>query len=172
MNSKSPKKFLLPIVALVVIALDQISKILALSKLSMGASIVVIPDIFSLTLTFNRGAAFGIFSNVPDPWRYVVLGVATCLALAAVIYFFLHDFKQDYFAHAVLGLIVGGAFGNIIDRVRFGFVVDFLDFYWKEMHWPAFNLADSAICLGVILLVLRKSPASKATCAPESHSTL
>lgn len=140
----------------VVAILDQYTKELALNNIAVGDVIVVIPNFFNLILTYNPGAAFGMLSDLPDTQRFIVLAITTTLALGAVLYFFLRDYKHDRFAQIALAMIVGGAVGNIIDRFRHGKVVDFLDFYIGNNHWPAFNIADSAICLGVLVLFFRK----------------
>ncbi len=144
------------IIILLIVALDQVAKAWALARLQPGISVPIIPALFDLSITFNRGAAFGMFATIPDPWRLILLSIATFIALGAVWYFFVNDYRHDSVAHAALGMILGGAFGNVIDRIRFGFVVDFLDFYWENWHWPAFNIADSSICLGVFILIFRQ----------------
>lgn len=159
------------LVALVVIILDQLTKWWVLQTISRGEIIPVIPDFFNLTLTFNRGAAFGILSNVPDGTRQLVLAFTTVVALSAVLYFLRHDFKNHKLAQYSLALIFGGAIGNVIDRVRLGEVVDFLDVYWSTYHWPAFNVADSAICVGVVILILRGSSSTSPAAEPEKRTS-
>lgn len=139
-----------------VIVLDQITKLAIVRNFERGDIHSVIPDVFNLTLAFNRGAAFGMFSGVPDGTRQIILGVTTLIALSAVLFFLMRDFHGDRIAQLCLAMILGGAVGNIIDRVRLGEVIDFLDVYWGSYHWPAFNVADSAICVGVVLLILRR----------------
>jgi len=140
-----------------IVVADQISKQVVLQNFSEYQSQPIIPGLFNLVLVFNRGAAFGIMSGLSDSYRHLALMTTTLLALGAVAYFLLHDFYRDRVAQGALGLIVGGAVGNIIDRFRFGAVVDFLDFYLGNSHWPAFNVADSAICVGVAVLLFRRS---------------
>ena len=103
----------------------------------------------------NPGLAFGMLSAVPPTWRWVVavLSLGALGVLAALAVKLLPDGGKP--AAIAMGLIFGGAAGNLIDRARFGAVVDFLDFYWRGWHWPAFNVADSAISVGVALLALR-----------------
>lgn len=139
-----------------VVALDQFTKYLVLQNLRRGEVIPLIPDFFNLTLTFNRGAAFGLLSGLPEGTRQLVLAATTLIALTAVLFFLVRDFHGEAVAHYSMALILGGAFGNVIDRVRLGEVVDFLDVYWGAYHWPAFNIADSAICIGVAILLLKK----------------
>lgn len=144
-------------VAAVVAAADQGTKMLVLRSFEPGDRLPVIPGFFDLTLTFNPGAAFGFLANVShDGLRYFLLGVATLLALSVVLYFLVYDYAHDAVAQGALALILGGAVGNIIDRVTIGSVVDFLDVYVSTYHWPVFNVADSAICIGVGILVLRR----------------
>lgn len=140
---------------LVVLVSDQITKTLAQSRLSLGEAIEVIPGLFNLTLVYNPGAAFGLFGNLPDFWRRTVLFVVSILALLVVFRFMVKEAKDDRWAQFALSAILAGAIGNIIDRLRFDAVVDFLDFYWGNYHWPAFNIADSAISLGVTILIVR-----------------
>ena len=138
------------------IVLDQVSKWLVLANINQREIIPVIPNFFNLTLTFNRGAAFGMLSGLPDGTRQLVLAVTTLIALSSVLYFLMRDYHGNLRAQLCLAMIVGGAFGNIIDRLRIGAVVDFLDVYWGDYHWPAFNIADSSIFVGVVFLILMR----------------
>ena len=149
--------------ALAVVVLDQASKDLVLQNISPGEMVAVVPGIFNLTLNFNPGVAFGLFASMPEAQRQIAIGFTTVLALSVVAYLFMRDFRHDLKAQVALSLVVGGAIGNLIDRLQHGHVVDFLDFYWRSYHWPAFNLADSSICVGVTFLVLYSllSPAPK-----------
>jgi signal peptidase II len=143
------------LVTLATAALDQVTKYLILFTLSPGDSVPVIPGLFNLTLTFNLGAAFGLWSGLPSGVRELVLALTNLLALGVVVYFMRQPHYRSSLAQTALAGILGGAIGNIIDRFVHGSVVDFLDFYVGRAHWPAFNVADSAICVGVtILLVL------------------
>ena len=145
---------LISILGLVVV-LDQWVKQLIVSELSTRGPIVVIANFFDLILTYNRGSAFGLFANIESDFsRALALGVSTLVAVVAVIFFLLHDYYNNRWGQAALALILGGAIGNIIDRVRLGMVIDYLDFYWGSYHYPAFNIADSCICVGVALLLL------------------
>ena len=139
----------------IVLILDQAAKWVALHRLPLGVPIGVIDGLFSLTLVMNPGLAFGMLATVPPGWRWVValLSIAALGVLATVATRLLPD--GGPVAAVGIGMIFGGAAGNLIDRARFGAVVDFLDFYWRGWHWPAFNVADSAITVGVALLALR-----------------
>ncbi|MBX7137613.1 MAG: signal peptidase II [Oligoflexia bacterium] len=147
--------------ALSITLLDQISKQAILDSVSLGQVIEVIPDFFNLTLAMNPGVAFGLFAGLSDGLRIAALIGTTSLALAVVLYLLFVDYRRDPIGRAALALVLGGAFGNLVDRFRFGRVVDFLDLYLSDYHWPAFNLADSAICIGVVLLVIKGVTASK-----------
>jgi signal peptidase II len=139
----------------IVLILDQAMKWLALRRLGPGVSVNVIDGFFSLTLVMNPGLAFGMLGTVPRGWRWVValLSIAALAVLASLATRLLPEGGRV--AAVAIGMIFGGAAGNLIDRARFGAVVDFLDFYWRGWHWPAFNVADSAISAGVALLALR-----------------
>jgi signal peptidase II len=141
--------------AALVLVLDQLTKLAALQRLVPGAPVDVIDGFFSLTLVMNPGLAFGMLSTTPTAWRWVValLSMGALAVLGVVGMRMLPG--GGWMTRLALGLIFGGAVGNLIDRARFGAVVDFLDFYWRGYHWPAFNLADSAISVGVALLALR-----------------
>ena len=139
----------------IVVILDQAAKWLALRRLPPGLPVAVIDGVFSLTLVMNPGLAFGMLGTVPIGWRWVValLSIAALAVLATLARRLLPE--GGVVAAVAVGMIFGGAVGNLIDRARFGAVVDFLDVYWRGWHWPAFNVADSAISVGVALLALR-----------------
>ena len=158
---KHARRILFLILFIVILGADQFTKYLAATLLVEGESIKIIPGLFDLTLVYNRGAAFGLFSGLPDiPRRIALWGVAT-LALIAVGHFMYKEAKNDNWSKTALVGILAGACGNIIDRFRFDSVVDFLDFYINSYHWPAFNIADSAICVGVGVLIFRMSFSSQ-----------
>jgi len=139
---------------LVVIILDQATKALIIANYAMFELQPIIPGLFNLTYLTNAGAAFGILAGAKSVWRQVFF-IAVALAAIVVLFFSYKQLRSQgkIFAHAI-GLIAGGAVGNLIDRLRFGVVVDFLDFYFGTYHWPAFNVADSAITVGVGLFIL------------------
>jgi signal peptidase II len=148
-----PHSLLVLAIAGGVVALDQITKQLALTSFQPGELRQVIDGIFNLTLSFNRGAAFGLWSGLESGWREVVLASTILLALAVVGFLLTRPYYQSRLAQGALAAILGGAIGNVIDRFVYGAVIDFLDFYLGSYHWPAFNIADSAICIGVGLLL-------------------
>ena len=139
----------------VIVALDQVTKAVALDRLPGGIPVEVIDGWLSLTLVMNPGLAFGLLGTVPTAWRWIVaaLSVVALLVLARVALRVLP--AAGWPGRLAIGLIFGGAVGNLVDRGRFGAVVDFVDVHWRGYHWPAFNVADSAITVGVALLALR-----------------
>ncbi len=141
--------------ALAVLVLDQVTKYWALQRLIPGISRPVLDSFFSLTLVMNPGLAFGMLGGMPAGWRWLValLSIGALGILAMVGLRMLPG--GGWLTPLALGMIFGGAVGNLIDRGRFGAVIDFLDFYWRGYHWPAFNVADSAITVGVALLALQ-----------------
>jgi signal peptidase II len=153
-------------IAVVVVILDQIVKQIALDRLSLGVPVDVVPGLIALTLVKNPGLAFGLLSGIPPGWRWLV-GLLSLLALIVLLRVALRILPSGgWRERAAIGLIFGGAVGNLIDRMRFGAVVDFVDVYFRGWHWPAFNVADSAITVGVVMLALGlltdKSPAASA----------
>jgi signal peptidase II len=138
-----------------ILVADQITKWWVLRSLRLGAPVPVIDGLFSLTLVMNPGLAFGMLGGMPESLRWMVglLSIGAVVILAVLAARLLPT--GGSWTRVALGLIFGGAAGNLIDRVRFGAVVDFLDVYWRGYHWPAFNAADSAITMGVVVLALR-----------------
>jgi signal peptidase II len=138
-----------------VVVLDQLTKAVVLTHLAPGTHISIIDGFATLTLVMNPGLAFGLLGGVPTGWRWIVavLSITALIVLARVALRVLPGGSR--LDHIAIGLIFGGAIGNLIDRVRFGAVVDFVDLHAKGYHWPAFNVADSAITVGVVLLAFR-----------------
>jgi len=137
-----------------VLVLDLGTKAAVSRFLSPGEAVAVINDFFNLVLAYNTGAAFSLLAGEGSPEQSLKMALLAVLALLPFLYFFIQAAPGDRNRLAALGLILGGALGNIHDRLRWGAVVDFLDFYWRGHHWPAFNIADTAICLGAGLLGL------------------
>ncbi len=133
-----------------VIVLDQISKLLIINKFSYLESIRIF-DVFDLILMHNPGAAFNFLSNAGGLQRWLFTGIAV-IASVSIVWLLRKHAGETLFALA-LSLILGGALGNLIDRVAYGYVIDFLLFHWNEHYFPAFNLADSAISCGAGLLI-------------------
>lgn len=143
------------VLAGIVVVLDQLTKAVALERLVPGHPVVVFDGWLAFTLVMNPGLAFGLLGSVPPTWRWVVaaLSMVALLILARVALRVLPT--GGWPGRMAISLIFGGAVGNLIDRARFGAVVDFVDVHWRGWHWPAFNVADSAISVGVVLLALR-----------------
>ncbi|MGI4982908.1 MAG: signal peptidase II [Janthinobacterium lividum] len=137
-------------IALITILLDQLSKVSILHTFAYGEGRAV-TGFFNLVLVYNPGAAFSFLAAAGgwQRWLFTVLGIVAALVIC---YLLKRHSAQKLFATA-LALIMGGAIGNVIDRVLYGHVIDFLDVHVNHWHWPAFNLADSAICVGAVLLV-------------------
>ena len=138
-----------------VVALDQLTKAVVLSHLEPGMHVVVVSSFVTLTLVMNPGLAFGLLGGVPIAWRWVV-ALLSLIALGVLARVALRVLPEgSWLDHVAIGLIFGGAVGNLIDRMRFGAVIDFVDLHVHGYHWPAFNVADSSITVGVTLLALR-----------------
>jgi len=140
--------------AFLTLMLDLGTKAMAEHWLSPGKPLEVIPGFFNLILTYNTGAAFSLFSGDDSMSQGLKMAALATVSLLPFIYFYIKAKPGDRLLLISLGLIWGGALGNIHDRLRWGKVVDFLDFYLGESHWPAFNVADIGICLGAGLLAL------------------
>lgn len=140
--------------AVAVVVLDQLTKEVIVRSLRLGQAIPVIPGFFDIVFVFNPGAAFGFLAGASAALRnpFFIL-----ISLAAVVLIFVYRsryLREKRLASLALALILGGALGNLIDRLRYGMVVDFLDVHYHDLHWPAFNVADSAISVGVGLMLL------------------
>lgn len=143
----------LAFIAGLVIVLDQISKIVIVNTVPIYHSVSVIPGCFDITYILNPGGAFGFLAGHSSQLRLLVFVVLSSLAAGLVFYFYIKTPQTHRWLSVGFALIFGGAVGNLIDRIRFGKVVDFLDFYVGNLHWPAFNLADSAITIGMGIFV-------------------
>ncbi len=139
--------------AAVIIALDQITKSAITSRFALYEVYPVISGFFNLVYVMNPGAAFGFLANASETFRYIFFTGITILAAGLIIYYLVKSNPRNLLLLGALTLIFSGAVGNLIDRLRFGAVVDFLDVYIGTAHWPAFNVADSAITVGAILLI-------------------
>ena len=150
-----PRRYsLLAVVSLAIVALDQATKAYIMLTMYLHESIPIIPGFFNLTYIRNPGAAFGIFASSSSAFRTVFFVITSLFALGLLGTIFYRLRSEDWWGHLTIASIFGGAIGNLIDRLRFGEVVDFLDFYVGGYHWPAFNVADSAITVGVISLLI------------------
>lgn len=147
-----------------VFILDQLTKHWILTIHGMEPGLISAPlPLFNLVLVWNRGISFGMLNTHPEWMPWILLGMTSLLTLALCIWLKRTTRRYTQFG---LAFVIGGALGNIVDRIRFGAVVDFLDFHWGTLHWPAFNIADSAIFVGVVFLLwdsileAREKPAS------------
>jgi signal peptidase II len=153
----SPKYLILACVTGAIITLDQLSKFYILTHFQLYQSMNVITNFFNIVYARNTGAAFSFMANTRSGIRTPFFMLIPLLAMMAILWI-LRDTKETQRGQVLaLSLIFGGALGNYLDRLRLGYVVDFLDFHWKEVyHFAAFNVADSAICVGVCLLLLQR----------------
>lgn len=138
----------------VIILLDQVTKAIVRSNLPLGDSHSVIPGLLNFTHVQNTGAAFGLLNDVHFPGKSIVMIAIAGLALVAIAAYATQLGFEDRLARLGLALILGGAFGNLIDRAVVGHVVDFVDVYWNGVHFWAFNVADAAITVGAIFVIL------------------
>jgi signal peptidase II len=136
------------------VVLDQGTKALVVRSLALHEYVPLVDGLLSLSHVRNRGAAFGLLSDWDVPYQSALLAALAVLALLAITLYFLRLPAAARLPRLALALVLGGAIGNLIDRVRLGFVVDFVHLYWRQHQWPDFNVADSAITVGVTLLVL------------------
>lgn len=152
----SPKTKWRPVLltAAATIVLDLITKTVAIANFSQWKPVTVIPGFFDLILTYNPGVAFSLLSDLGGDYPHLIVAGLAALALLPFIYFYKKAKAGDRLQLISLGLVWGGALGNIHDRLRWGAVVDFFDFYIGNRHWPAFNVADIAICVGAALLAI------------------
>ena len=135
-----------------IIGLDQVTKWLMVSWLALYETVAIMPY-FNLTMAHNHGAAFSFLAQAGgwQRWFFTVLA----LVISTVLVVWLTKLKPEAKLEAIsLSLVIGGAIGNVIDRIYYGYVIDFLDIYIGSSHWPAFNVADSAICIGAVLLII------------------
>ena len=144
-----------------VLALDQATKLYIHTSMQLGESFPVIPHFFNIQYVRNQGGAFGLFSNSHEYVRWILFLVFPLICMV-LIFSILRD-TTNKLQITALGFIFGGAIGNYVDRVRLGYVIDFIDWYVKDFHWPIFNIADSFIVIGVFILVVfyfleRKNP--------------
>ena len=146
--------FLKIIPAITVVLTDQISKLAVLKNIDLHDSIPVIDGFFHLVHMHNRGMAFGIMNQAEISWKFYLLLCATFVAVGVICYWLWTIKDEGRIFISCISLILGGAIGNLIDRVRLHEVVDFLDFTFWGYHWPAFNIADSAISVGVFIIVI------------------
>lgn len=161
------------LISLAVLVLDQWTKWLVETRLDSHATVEVIPNLLNLTHVRNTGVAFGLFAAYGDATGTWVLTLAGLAALGLVGYFFTTVAGSDRLLLVALSLVLGGAVGNLVDRVMSGGVTDFIDFYFGTYHWHTFNVADSAITIGIVLMLpstFRKTPEAAAG-APDAPAS-
>lgn len=141
-------------VSALVVVIDQITKAIIDSAMFLHESIVIIGGFFNITYIRNPGAAFGFLAQASPPFRHVFFIAVTLAAILLILYYLAKSKREETLLVSSLALILGGAVGNLIDRLRVGEVIDFLDVYAGVHHWPAFNFADASISLGAALLIL------------------
>lgn len=141
-------------IAGIVVALDQAVKAVVRGRFELHESIAIIPGFFNLTRVHNYGAAFGFMNGTDFPFKTAVLSIVAALALSTMMVYGARLPAEQRLAGVGLALIVGGAAGNLIDRLQAGFVIDFVDVYWRDWHFWAFNVADASITIGVCLMIL------------------
>jgi signal peptidase II len=142
------------ILAAAVVVLDQITKRIVASALELHDSREIVGGVLSLTHVRNRGAAFGFLSSADLPYQSFLFAALSVIALGAIAAYAIKLPATQRWPQVALALIMGGAVGNLIDRLAHGYVIDFVDVYWRVHHWPAFNVADSCISVGVGMLIL------------------
>jgi signal peptidase II len=148
-------------VSVLLLALDRVTKMWSMAHLTLGEPVKVLP-VFNLTLAYNTGAAFGFLNSEPG-WQNVFLGgLAVLVSVVVLVWMFRLPVRERWVGIA-LSLVVGGALGNVWDRVLYGYVIDFLSFHWEDWSFAIFNVADSGICVGAFMLMLHwiRHPGSK-----------
>ena len=147
------KYFLAGSITTIIVTIDQLTKIAIRDNMVLWTFKSVIPGFFNLVHVVNRGAAFGFLNNEDISWQRTFFIIVTLIALGAILPLLKSTDSKNFFRISGLGVIMGGALGNLIDRIIFSEVTDFLDFYIGPYHWPAFNVADIAICIGTFTII-------------------
>ncbi len=171
MNGFSLRNMLLALVTGSVIVLDQVTKLHIMQTMRLHESIPIVPNLFSLTYIRNPGAAFGLLAGSSNAFRMVFFGLTSIFALVLLGTILFRMPERDWLGRLSVAGILGGAVGNLIDRLRYGEVIDFLDVYVENYHWPAFNVADSAITIGVIFLIIHFAFEKKDPAVPNETSS-
>ncbi len=152
------------------IIIDQYTKFMVTLHIPLNYSIKVIDNFFQLTHIRNSGVAFGLFAGSDSETKVIFFIAFSTIAILAILVFFHHTRDDKKMAQAGLILLFSGAIGNLIDRILYQEVIDFLDFYYKNFHWPAFNVADSCITIGVALVLADQFIHGDKTASQESSS--
>lgn len=149
----SSKYVIIFIITIPVIILDQFTKFYIQKSMKLHQSIKVIDGFFDITYVLNKGAAFSFLADKPTGFTAPFFVIVSVIAIGIIGFLFYQTEKNDYVSLIAFALLLGGSIGNLIDRIRHGAVTDFLDFYIQQYHWPAFNVADSAITTGISLFL-------------------
>ncbi len=149
--------------SIIVFLLDQVTKKIVTQGMMQHESITLIPDFLNITYIHNRGAVFGLGSSVTSPYLSWGLSILSVVSLAVILVYFLRLNVTNSKMYFGLALVLGGALGNLYDRLVYGYVIDFIDLHWFEHHWPFFNIADMSICIGVGLLLISMSVKTEET---------
>lgn len=156
--------------AAAIVLADHASKVWIESNIGPLETRVVIPEVFNIIYTRNKGAAFGLFANAPDAWRTLLLIVVSAAVLGFVVHLLWQAIRDGHRSMQwALVLVLGGALGNLYDRVRYGSVTDFLQVFIGSYEWPSFNVADSCITIGAVLIGIEMIRGGKARRAPAPH---
>lgn len=147
---------------------DQVTKAWIARSIILNSSRQVIPGYFQLVHIRNKGAIFGFFSQSGNRYVFLFLTLASLIALSLVVYYFFKASTEEKWMKISLSLIIAGALGNFVDRIFKGYVIDFLDVSVKDWHWPSFNIADSCISIGAVLLIFIFLFKRSSTCSPSS----
>ena len=142
------------VIAASILVLDQVSKALVRAWLPLHSSVTVIPEFLDFRYVRNTGAAFGLLNSADIPFKAEIMTAVALFALAAIAFYASRVTPDEPLSKLGLAAVLGGAVGNLIDRVTFGYVVDFVDVYWRDWHFWAFNVADAAITVGACCLIL------------------
>jgi signal peptidase II len=153
-KSLKRKYVLFGVTTLLIILMDQLTKFHIDSSMMLHESFPVIKGLFNITYVRNPGAAFGFLATAAPPFRYLFFVAVTVTAIVLIFHYIRKSKAEELLLTFSLSLILSGALGNLMDRIRFGEVIDFLDVYIGSYHWPAFNIADSAISVGAVLLLV------------------
>ena len=151
-NLRKSMQFVIPVAALVVS--DQLSKYVVGRSMPVNTRFTVVQGFFDVVYVRNTGGAFSLFAGGGHPWTVYGLAAVSVAVVAAIAYAFLKTAKKDNWTRISYICVAGGAVGNLVDRIRFGEVTDFLDFHAGNLHWPAFNVADIAISTGAVMLLI------------------
>ena len=143
------------LIALAIVFLDQTTKLVIIQTIQYGQAIAIIPDFFDIVFVLNPGAAFGFLSTLSAEVRNPLFILISVVAVVLIVFYHARYLGSNRLVSFALALVLGGAAGNLIDRLRYGMVVDFLDVHVGQYHWPAFNVADAAVSLATLIILFR-----------------